>query len=56
MWFYPISYLVEYTVVHRYLHVLAGVGDMVMATVRKGKPELRKKGEIYSIGRKQTCP
>lgn len=22
-----------------------GVGDMVMATVRKGKPELRKKGE-----------
>lgn len=23
----------------------AGVGDMVMATVRKGKPELRKKGE-----------
>lgn len=23
----------------------AGVGDMVMATVKKGKPELRKKGE-----------
>lgn len=23
-----------------------GVGDMVMATVRKGKPELRKKGEL----------
>lgn len=22
-----------------------GVGDMVMATVKKGKPELRKKGE-----------
>ena len=22
----------------------AGVGDMVMATVKKGKPELRKKG------------
>ncbi len=32
----------------------AGVGDMVMATVKKGKPELRKKGEcllnlIYHI-------
>ena len=25
----------------------AGVGDMVMATVKKGKPELRKKGELY---------
>lgn len=24
----------------------AGVGDMVMATVKKGKPELRKKGEF----------
>uniref|UniRef100_A0A2K6CQJ7 Large ribosomal subunit protein uL14 n=1 Tax=Macaca nemestrina TaxID=9545 RepID=A0A2K6CQJ7_MACNE len=24
----------------------AGVGDMVMATVKKGKPELRKKGEL----------
>ena len=23
----------------------AGVGNMVMATVKKGKPELRKKGE-----------
>lgn len=23
----------------------AGVGDMVMATVKKGKPELRKKGQ-----------
>lgn len=23
----------------------AGVGDMVMATVKKGKPDLRKKGE-----------
>ena len=23
----------------------AGVGDMVMATVKKGKPELRKKGK-----------
>lgn len=26
----------------------AGVGDMVMATVKKGKPELRKKGESVS--------
>ena len=26
----------------------AGVGDMVMATVKKGKPELRKKGECQS--------
>lgn len=25
----------------------AGVGDMVMATVKKGKPELRKKGECF---------
>lgn len=27
----------------------AGVGDMVMATVKKGKPELRKKGECLQI-------
>ena len=27
----------------------AGVGDMVMATVKKGKPELRKKGEPESF-------
>lgn len=27
----------------------AGVGDMVMATVKKGKPELRKKGTFPSI-------
>ena len=26
----------------------AGVGDMVMATVKKGKPELRKKGTGYT--------
>jgi large subunit ribosomal protein L23e len=25
----------------------AGVGDMVMATVKKGKPELRKKGRSH---------
>jgi large subunit ribosomal protein L23e len=29
----------------------AGVGDMVMATVKKGKPELRKKGELHFV-----CP
>lgn len=28
----------------------AGVGDMVMATVKKGKPELRKKGECGGGG------
>lgn len=27
----------------------AGVGDMVMATVKKGKPELRKKGECLHL-------
>lgn len=27
----------------------AGVGDMVMATVKKGKPELRKKGTLASF-------
>ena len=27
----------------------AGVGDMVMATVKKGKPELRKKGMWFYI-------
>jgi large subunit ribosomal protein L23e len=33
----------------------AGVGDMVMATVKKGKPELRKKGisTRCSIGRNE---
>lgn len=30
-------------------HRNTGVGDMVMATVRKGKPELRKKGERREI-------
>lgn len=44
----------------------AGVGDMVMATVKKGKPELRKKGAIpRSLGNSlvhmayhpfQSCP
>jgi large subunit ribosomal protein L23e len=29
----------------------AGVGDMVMATVKKGKPELRKKGMCNVEGR-----
>ena len=27
----------------------AGVGDMVMATVKKGKPELRKKGTVSGL-------
>ena len=27
----------------------AGAGDMVMATVKKGKPELRKKGTHYEL-------
>ena len=27
----------------------AGVGDMVMATVKKGKPELRKKGKYLNL-------
>lgn len=27
----------------------AGSGDMIVATVKKGKPELRKKGKVYII-------
>lgn len=27
----------------------AGAGDMVMATVKKGKPELRKKGKFILV-------
>ena len=27
----------------------AGAGDLVLATVKKGKPELRKKGEPYRV-------
>ena len=27
----------------------AGVGDMVVASVKKGKPELRKKSEFFCI-------
>lgn len=27
----------------------AGAGDMVMATVKKGKPELRKKGMLATL-------
>jgi ribosomal protein L14 len=42
----------------------AGVGDMVMATVKKGKPELRKKGMATRPGelesktdkQRQSCP
>jgi large subunit ribosomal protein L23e len=31
----------------------AGVGDMVMATVKKGKPELRKKVHPAAVSRQQ---
>jgi large subunit ribosomal protein L23e len=27
----------------------AGSGDMIVATVKKGKPELRKKGKVDSL-------
>ena len=27
----------------------AGAGDLVLATVKKGKPELRKKGKAFSV-------
>lgn len=27
----------------------AGSGDMIVATVKKGKPELRKKGKLINI-------
>ncbi len=27
----------------------AAIGDMVMASVKKGKPELRKKGELLGV-------
>ena len=27
----------------------AGSGDMIVATVKKGKPELRKKGELTDV-------
>jgi Ribosomal protein L14p/L23e len=33
----------------------AGVGDMFVATVKKGKPELRKKVHIYKYNTK-LCP
>ena len=29
----------------------AGVGDMVLASVKKGKPDLRKKGACAAVGR-----
>ena len=32
----------------------AAPGDMVMATVKKGKPDLRKKGDQASTGRRCT--
>jgi len=36
----------------------AGSGDMVLATVKKGKPELRKKGEnltLFCLNYKNVC-
>ena len=34
----------------------AGVGDMVLATVKKGKPELRKKGRVLlSLNFSSSC-
>jgi hypothetical protein len=40
-------YVISVKGIHGRLNKLpaGGVGDMVMATVKKGKPELRKKGE-----------
>ena len=31
-------------------------GDMVLATVKKGKPELRKKGELHSYALHPAAP
>jgi large subunit ribosomal protein L23e len=50
-------YIISVKGIHGRLNRLpaAGVGDMVMATVKKGKPDLRKKGimiinfETYSV-------
>ncbi|CAG8591054.1 13812_t:CDS:2, partial [Racocetra fulgida] len=41
-------YIISVKGIHGRLNRLpaAGVGDMVMATVKKGKPDLRKKGEM----------
>ena len=49
-------YVISVKGIHGRLNKLpaGGVGDMVMATVKKGKPELRKKGEFFfhsGIGR-----
>lgn len=44
-------YVISVKGIHARLNKLpaAGVGDMVLATVKKGKPELRKKGELPYI-------
>ena len=34
----------------------AGVGDMVVASVKKGKPELRKKSVSYPPSSYDSCP
>jgi len=45
-------YVISVKGIHGRLNKLpaGGVGDMVMATVKKGKPELRKKGEFFLSG------
>ena len=47
-------YVISVKGIHGRLNKLpaGGVGDMVMATVKKGKPELRKKGELFIFGHK----
>jgi large subunit ribosomal protein L23e len=42
-------YVISVKGIHGRLNKLpaGGVGDMVMATVKKGKPELRKKGTFF---------
>ena len=34
----------------------AGAGDLVLATVKKGKPELRKKGRFRRTAGKKSSP
>jgi large subunit ribosomal protein L23e len=44
-------YIISVKGIHGRLNRLpaAGVGDMVMATVKKGKPDLRKKGIVIIV-------
>ena len=45
-------YIISVKGIHGRLNRLpaAGVGDMVMATVKKGRPDLRKKGRRFTKG------